>query len=66
MRGGPLPKPELNKKARKQLEVSDAHQARARQTDSVIAASNLLKRLGYDHPEIGELLEMASYLAEGD
>lgn len=61
-----MAKPELNKEARKQLETSDAHQARARQTDSVIAASNLLKRLGYDHPEIGELLEMASYLAEGD
>jgi porphobilinogen deaminase len=49
-----------------ELTAPDADAAMAGNMDLIIAAHAVLKRLGYEQPEIMDLLSTAHFLAGGD
>ena len=53
-------------KAAKQLVPPKREKAMADNMDLIIAAHGLLQRLGYDKPEIMDLLSTANFLAGGN
>lgn len=56
----------ISKKLARSLQPPEGDLALARNMDLIEAAHGLLQRLGYDKPEIMDLLSTANFLAGGD
>lgn len=59
-------KPELNKKTQKEIEALPSAESWANRADKIISAYNLLRHIGYEHPEIMDVLSVAHFLTEED